>query len=127
MHHVAETMLAEQPGNALAVGDAALLEAECRKDCQLGEPRALERRVIVGVQVVEPDDRPPLLQQAARHVIADESGRSGDENGIRGHASPLGSPGAAEGLIRRHRQSGYSPLMSKGTAGFGSMVDFNLE
>ncbi|MGX1077879.1 hypothetical protein AB7M45_008489 [Bradyrhizobium elkanii] len=43
------------------------------------EARALERRVVIVVQIVEADDRLPRPQQMLRQMEADEAGAARDE------------------------------------------------
>src|SRR5215469_15464179 len=47
---------------------------------QLIEPRGLELRIVVAVQVVEPDHLLAALEEPLRRVIADEARRAGDQN-----------------------------------------------
>src|ERR1700731_4821269 len=85
MDHVLEAVLREQLRHPGAVGEVELDEMEGRIFAKLVEPRLLERRVIIGVEVVEAYDRAAGSQQPARHVEADETGGAGDENRIGGH------------------------------------------
>ena len=47
---------------------------------KLGEPRLLQRRIVIGVEVVEADDVAAVSQQPPRDVKADEAGGAGDED-----------------------------------------------
>ena len=63
------------------------LEGSARSLCcglQLCQPRPLQGRVVVGVEVVEPQHRRAPLQQPLAQVVADEAGGAGDENGHQG-------------------------------------------
>ncbi len=92
MHDVREAVFGEQRRHAVTVGEIELNELEVLQFLQLVAPRFLELRIVVGVQVVEADDRAAVLQQALGHVEPDEAGRAGDENGLyRRHRSiPFG-------------------------------------
>jgi hypothetical protein len=59
-----------------AVGEIDLLEPETTRPRKAGEPRPLERGIVVGIHVVEPDHFVASLEQALGHVVADESRRS---------------------------------------------------
>jgi hypothetical protein len=59
-------------------GKAKRVAAEAR---ELGEPRLLQRRVVVVVDVVDADDGFAARHQRARHMHADEPGRAGDDDG----------------------------------------------
>src|SRR5262249_26336151 len=52
---------------------------------ELVEPRLLERRVVVGVEIVEADDAVAVREQTTRDVEADEAGRAGDEDRLVRH------------------------------------------
>ena len=78
-----EMMSGKKCGNARAIRNIALLELEGRKASKLVEPRLLQSRIVIGVKVVKPDDRPALLQKPARHVVADKTRGAGDEDGIK--------------------------------------------
>jgi hypothetical protein len=87
MDHPCEPMPAKHVEQALAIGQVGLLERELVVVLQDGEPRLLQRRIIVGIHVVEPDDRTSLLQQLLRDMQADESGSSRDEHRVLRHRS----------------------------------------
>lgn len=73
MHHVGKPVRGEQRSGARAVGDVALLEAKSGERRKLFKPRALQGRIIIGVEIVEADHGAALLQQPVHHVIPDES------------------------------------------------------
>jgi hypothetical protein len=58
----------------------ALQKSEARPTFEQRKSRALQRRVVVVVQVVETHHRVPALQQALGDAGADEAGGSGDED-----------------------------------------------
>jgi hypothetical protein len=78
-------MFREQGGHALPVGQVERVVQVFRMRLQPLQPRVLQRRVVVAVQIVDPDHRLPARQQALRRVEADEAGRAGDEDGSASH------------------------------------------
>jgi hypothetical protein len=74
----------------LEVGDIGLLEREARVPAQALEPRGLERRVVIAVEVVEPQHRLAAPEQGEAHVIADEARAAGDQD--RHGARPVRDP-----------------------------------
>ena len=77
--HAREFLGGEQLRHAVAVGEIELDELEVSVALEDGEPRVLQRDVVVLVEIVEPDDLVAALEQQLRRVKADESGRAGDE------------------------------------------------
>src|SRR4051812_37519187 len=80
MHNVLELALLKELRHPLTIGKIKLHECKARQLLQLTEPCLLQRRVVVGIEVVEADHRLPGLQQAARDVEANEPGRAGHQN-----------------------------------------------
>ena len=85
MDHPVERTFREAPLHRGAVRKVRLVEAI--RSAAVGgdpvenaEPRPLERRIVIVVDVVEPDHGVAALQQALRRVKADEAGMSGDKN-----------------------------------------------
>jgi hypothetical protein len=87
----------EQRRAGVTVGEIAPLEPKTRERRQLGEPRLLQGRIVIGAEIVDADDGASVLQQPSRHVKADESGRAGDQNG-----GLLGGRHDAVGSENRH-------------------------
>ena len=85
MHDVWKAVLGEQRGHGGAVGEIELGEAEACELGELGEPRLLQLGIVIGIEIVEPDNGAALLAQAAGDVIADEAGRPGHQNGLVSH------------------------------------------
>src|SRR5665213_243458 len=81
MHDVRKTVFGKERSHAGAIGEIELDEAEARKLGQFRKPRVFQLRIVIGIQVVDADDRPGALQQTARDVKADETGGPGDKNG----------------------------------------------
>ena len=76
MQHRIEGLDANSADIALLVGDIELLESEPGMRPQLLQPGALERRVVIGVQVVDAEHLVPALEQALARVHADEPRRA---------------------------------------------------
>src|SRR5215468_10261390 len=87
---VGKAVLGEQCRHGVTVGDIGLLEAEAGNGLKLLNACLLEARIVIGVEVVEPDHPIAVRQQAAGHMHADEPGRAGDENRL-WHNSSLSS------------------------------------
>ena len=75
--------LGEEGRDAVAVGEVDLRVAVAGLGLEVGQAGGLQRRVVVGVEVVEAHDLVAARQQPARQVEADEAGRAGDENAHR--------------------------------------------
>ena len=72
---------ADDPRDLRRVRDVDLLEPEpsvCRQPVQ---PGFLQRRIVVGVQIVDADDRVPTRQQGGGATHADKAGDAGDQDG----------------------------------------------
>ena len=80
VHDMSETVRREQVRDRGAIGEIALHELEAGVDGKLGEPRLFQRRVVVGVEIVDSDDGAAVGEQALGNMIADEPGDSGDED-----------------------------------------------
>ena len=74
------TMSREELLHPGAIGDIQPHEAETRIGTQQIEPRLLQRRIVVVIEVVEPDHFVAALEELAGYVIADEAGRAGHED-----------------------------------------------
>ena len=66
-----------------------------RRAVELGQPGFLERRVVIGIDVVEAGHGIAARHQRARHVEADEAGRSRDEDA---HPPQPAAAGTAAGI-----------------------------
>jgi hypothetical protein len=80
IHDLRKAMRCEQFRRGLAFGDVHLLEPEAGKRAELRDASFLEPRIIIGIEIVDPDHVVAVRQQAAGNMHADESGRTGDEN-----------------------------------------------
>lgn len=125
LHGVPDTSLSCQMHNVSERDDLEELLEECgvvdvsfhhedSAPLQKGLPRSLERRIVVIVEVVEPQDAVSASFQGGGDVCADETGGSGDEDGdaaagadvgggsdafLPGGAAPgVGAEGAARGI-----------------------------
>jgi hypothetical protein len=81
MYHTGEAMTREQLSRGLSVGKLDLLEPEIRKSSKLRDPRLLETRIVIGIQIVDTDHVMASGGEAAGDVHADEPGGTRDENG----------------------------------------------
>ena len=74
-----------------AIGQIGLHKIEPWIFAQQTEPRPLQRRIVVSVETVEPDDIAALGQQPASDVKADKARRPRDQYGLIGHHIPSGA------------------------------------
>src|SRR4029450_12509297 len=74
------TVAAEEIPRPLLVGEVEPLREKSVVARQLGKAGFLEREVVVRREAVNAEDRTSFLEQALRHVEADETGRAGDED-----------------------------------------------
>src|SRR5689334_5066000 len=80
MHNVLELTLPKELRHPLTIGKIKLHKCKARQLMQFTEPGLFERRIVVGIKVVDADDRFPGLQQAARDVETNEPGRASHQN-----------------------------------------------
>ena len=71
---------ARERRDRLEIGDVGRLEGEAGVRPQTLEPRPLQRRVIVAVEVVDAEHRLAAREQGQADVEADEAGAAGDQN-----------------------------------------------
>ncbi len=69
-----------QRQHRVAVRDVGFEEGECLVLAQRFQPGELQDRVVVGAEIVDPDDRLAARQQGAGDVRSDEAGGTGDED-----------------------------------------------
>ena len=74
-----------------AIGEFELHETELRMLPQDIQPRLLQRRIIIAVQIIEPDNRAAFRQKLTRNVKSDKAGRTGDQDRLVRHCSPFSS------------------------------------
>ncbi len=70
----------DQGEHAVAIGDVELGKDKIWQDVQLGEPRLLQPRVVIVVDVVDADDAVTAVQQSFGGMEADKPGNTGDED-----------------------------------------------
>src|SRR5277367_430670 len=80
MHHALKSLPGEQLLHGLAVRDIEFREAKRRIAQQNLEARPFQLRVVVRVEVVEPDHFVAALEQQPRGMETDETGRAGHEH-----------------------------------------------
>src|SRR5712675_2957969 len=85
MHHLGEAVLGEQRRHADTVGEIEPDETKRRGLCELVEARLLERRIVIGVEIVETNDVAAIRGETARDMEADESRGAGDEDRLIRH------------------------------------------
>ena len=72
----------------LMLGDVQADHLEAVPPHQPRDARLLERRIIVGVEHINPDHALTTQQQPLGHVVAHEAGRACDDDRALGHAQP---------------------------------------
>src|ERR1043166_4048702 len=76
VHDRGKTMGGEQRRHAGTIRQIELRETKARETRELRKPRLLEFRIVIGVEIVDADDRVPVFAQAARNMKANESRRT---------------------------------------------------
>ena len=89
VHHHLERAALEGPCGRLAIGELDPLEAEAGSPVEPGEPRLLERHVVVVVQVVKAEHLVAAREEPVAKRRADEPRSTGDEHSQ--FASPIES------------------------------------
>ena len=82
MHHRVEPIPLEHGTQRGQVGDVAALKCKLRLAAQQCQPRFLERRVVVGIQVVQTHHLITARQQALGNVETDEAGCASHEDQV---------------------------------------------
>src|SRR6266571_9001153 len=70
----------EKSEHDVTIGHIDTVECEIRVTCQAIQSRLLQLRIVVGVEVVDADNRIAAIKEAMRDVRSDESRSSGEEN-----------------------------------------------
>ena len=98
MHDVGKFFRLEQCRNGGAIGEIKLDEAEAVVAFKLLQAGVLERGIVIEREIVDADHRPPTLQQAPRHLRADEAGRASHQHKAVAHgrhrSGPIAKPKA---------------------------------
>src|SRR6478672_3795874 len=97
MDDMPDRIAIEQQIHRLALLQSAFHEAEAGKIGQDGEPGPFQRRIIVIVDVVEPDDFFSLAEQVAGEVKSDETGSACDEDRVL-HAAEIACKAGTDNL-----------------------------
>src|SRR5262245_59257849 len=86
-------MLFEQTRHAVAIGKVEFDETQSVRFCQRRAAGFLQRRVVIGIQVINANDVAAVTQKTLRNVKADKPGGSGYQNGAVSHRlRPTDSP-----------------------------------
>ena len=80
MHHVREAFGRKQCVQRRMVGHIGLHKPKTRQRQQLRQPRLLERRVVVVVQVVQAQHFIAARNEQLGHMHADKAGGTGEED-----------------------------------------------
>src|SRR5438874_267221 len=76
MNDARRALALEQARKGIAIGDVGELETESRRLLEDREPRALERRIVVLVEIVDAEDVVAAREETLRDVKSDEAGRA---------------------------------------------------
>jgi phosphoenolpyruvate-protein kinase (PTS system EI component) len=79
VHDLVEFFCSEQRLHAFAVCQVETRHREAVVAVEKLRAGVLQRHIVVIVEVVEPDDSVPALEQYLRGVVADKPGRAGHE------------------------------------------------
>jgi hypothetical protein len=82
---IGEPVPGEEGSHAMAIRQIQPGKPKVGVHRQPRQTRFFQGWIVVGVEVVQADDRAPFPQQPVRDMVADESGRAGDEDGRRRH------------------------------------------
>src|SRR3954447_9186529 len=78
MHDVVKSMPRKQCRNRLSIGKIGLHEGEAAIGLQELQAYPFQRRIVIAIEIVEPDDGPALGQELPDDVKADEAGGTRD-------------------------------------------------
>src|SRR5882672_1539487 len=99
VHHESKTMLRKQCGDRRTIREIGRHETELRMAAQDIQTGLLQGRIVVTVEIVEPDNGPALRQQPAGDMKPDKTCRTRDEYCSIRHRAPKGS-------VPQHQRSG---------------------
>src|SRR6185437_3566451 len=85
MHDMRKPVLGEQRGNAVAVGQVELDEAEAGMPGKLRETGVLQLRIVISIEIVETDNGAAAFQKSLGDVEADKPGGAGNKDRTRRH------------------------------------------
>jgi hypothetical protein len=68
----------EQSSGQLSIGEVKPMKGEIRKLPKDGEPRLFEGWVIIGIDIVDADNRTAILEEPAREAKSDKARCAGD-------------------------------------------------
>ena len=82
MYHRRKPLRRKQPCGPRAIAEIEWLKLKIRERLEPLQPRPLQGRIIVTVEIVHADNATAKLRKAVRDVRADEAGRSGHQDRI---------------------------------------------
>ena len=89
MYDPVDRRVSQRGAKRIRIGKVEPMEAEVSPFCRNHrEPRLLQLRIVISIEIINPDHRIAARKQGAGDVHADEAGASGDENGHMAAASP---------------------------------------
>src|SRR5712692_7627651 len=132
MDHAFRLVLTEKILNGVGIAHVAVDERKSVRFSQLVEPSLFQSRIVVRIEIVDPDDALAAIEQPLRNVKADEAGRAGHENhgcavarsrGLAVQPSETAQPRdrATIVMLRRWRNMSWSPAVQALSAPTSSM------
>src|SRR5271155_4083088 len=82
MHHRSEIAVAENCFHGFAIGKVDAVKRKSLKLPQHGKTRLFERRIIIGIEIVDTDDRAAAFENTSRQRKADKDCGAGDQKWI---------------------------------------------
>ncbi len=81
VHHAADAVVAHQRRHVLGLGDVRAHKLKAVASQEGRHARLLQRHVVIGVEIVDPDHRLAAIEEPLGHGPADEAGCAGDQDG----------------------------------------------
>src|SRR5262249_45118657 len=89
VNNIGKAAILKQTRNAGAVGEVQFHETESREFGETCASRLFERWIVIGIQIVEPDNLVAVAQKALRDVKANKASRACDKDRAVTHDRPL--------------------------------------
>src|SRR5262249_441518 len=77
-----EAMGSKQVAHSLAICNVQLFKPEVRKPLELPDSPLLQARIVIAIEIVDPQYVAPIRQEPARDVHSNEAGGPGDKDWI---------------------------------------------